>query len=117
ESELAVLNAVAQALNSSPDVRRALEQTLALVADLLGLRTGWVWLLDPDSARFYRAAERELPPYLQEPVRMAGAHRCWCIDQFRAGELTARNVDVYECSRLRPASAASSSGLRYHASV
>jgi two-component system NarL family sensor kinase len=103
-------------------VRGALEQTLALVAERLGLRTGWVWLLDPDSGQFYKAAERELPPFLQEPVRMAGRRRCWCIDQFRDGELTAKNVDVYECSRLRPgfttpAQRDQTGGLRYHASV
>src|SRR5919198_498025 len=100
---LGILNAVAEALNSSPDVRRALEQTLSLVAELLGLRTGWVWLRDQQTDHFYSAAVRELPPYLQEPVRMAGRRRCWCIDEFRSGELTPKNIDVMECSRLRPA--------------
>jgi two-component system, NarL family, sensor kinase len=121
ERELGILNAVSAALNSSPDVRRALEQTLSLVAELLGLRTGWVWLLDQDTNRFYDAAERELPPYLQERVRMAGRRRCWCIDGFRDGELTPTNIDVMECSRLQPAfrgnSAALAAGLRYHASI
>ena len=73
QRELGILNAVAEALNSSPDVRQALERTLELVADLLGLRTGWVWLLDPETEQFYSAAGANLPPYLQEPVRMAGA--------------------------------------------
>jgi len=121
ERELGILNAVSEALNSSHDVRQALEQTLSLVADLLGLRTGWVWLLDQDSNRFYDAAEREMPPYLQERVRMAGRRRCWCIDDFRDGELTPTNIDVIECSRLQPAfrgkSAALAAGLRYHASI
>jgi two-component system NarL family sensor kinase len=119
--ELAILNAVSEALNSSPDVQKALERTLSLVADLLGLRTGWVWLLDQETDRFYDAAERELPPYLQERVRMAGRRRCWCIDDFRDGELTPTNIDVMECSRLQPAfrgkSAALAAGLRYHASI
>jgi two-component system NarL family sensor kinase len=121
ERELGILNAVSEALNSSPDVRQALERTLSLVADLLGLRTGWVWLLDQDTNHFYDAAERELPPYLQERVRMAGRRRCWCIDDFRGGELTPTNIDVMECSRLQPAfrgkSAALAAGLRYHASI
>src|SRR5438105_4719145 len=122
ERELSILNAVAEALNSSPDVRQALENTLGLVAAMLGLRTGWVWLLDQDTNRFYDAAERELPPYLQERVRMAGRRRCWCIDDFRDGELTPTNIDVIECSRLMPAfrgksSAALAAGLRYHASI
>jgi two-component system NarL family sensor kinase len=121
EFELGILNAVAEALNSSPDVRQALERTLTLVADLLGLRTGWVWLLDQETHRFYSAAERELPPYLQERVRMAGRRNCWCIDDFRDGELTPTNIDVMECSRLQPAfrskAAFMAAGLRYHASI
>ena len=121
ERELGIVNAVAEALNLSPDVRQALERTLSLVADMLGLRTGWVWLLDQDTNRFYDAAERELPPYLQERVRMAGRRRCWCIDDFRYGELTPTNIDVIECSRLQPAfrskSSALAAGLRYHASI
>ena len=36
---LGILPAVSEALNSSPDVRHALEKTLSLVADMLGLRT------------------------------------------------------------------------------
>jgi two-component system, NarL family, sensor kinase len=121
ERELGIVNAVAAALNSSPDVRQALEATLSLVAEMLGLRTGWVWLLDQETRHFYAAAERELPPYLQERVRMAGRRRCWCIDDFRDGELTPTNIDVIECSRLEPAfrgkSAALAAGLRYHASI
>lgn len=121
ERELKILNAVSEALNSSPDVREALERSLGLVADILGLRTGWVWLLDQDTNHFYDAAERELPPYLQERVRMAGRRRCWCIDGFRAGQLTSTNIDVIECSRLEPAfrskSADLAAGLRYHASI
>src|SRR5918911_4567095 len=121
ERELSIVNAVAEALNSSPDVRQALERTLSLVADMLGLRTGWVWLMDQETRHFYAAAERELPPYLQERVRMAGRRRCWCIDDFRAGELTPTNIDVIECSRLEPAfrgkSAELAARLRYHASI
>jgi two-component system, NarL family, sensor kinase len=121
ERELGIVNAVAEALNSSTDVRQALERTLGLVAEMLGLRTGWVWLLDQDTNQFYSAAERELPPYLQERVRMAGRRRCWCTDDFRDGELTPTNIDVMECSRLQPAfrgkSAELAAGLRYHASI
>ena len=118
--ELGILNAIAEALNSAPDVRQALERTLALVADLLGLPTGWIWLLDSDTGQFYSAAARDLPPYLQEPVRMAGSH-CWCIEAFHDGELTPKNIDVMECSRLQPAVKKQATnltrGLRYHASI
>jgi two-component system NarL family sensor kinase len=118
--ELRILNAVAEALNSARDVREALERTLALVADLLGLETGWVWLLDPETRHFYSAAVQHLPPYLQEPVRMTG-HSCWCIQAFQRGRLKPENIDVLECSRLRPAVQSQAveltEGLRYHASI
>lgn len=118
--ELGVLNAVAEALNSAPDVRQALQLTLALMADLLGLRTGWIWLLDPDTGQFYNAAAQNLPPYLQQPVRMTGKP-CFCLSSFQEGRLTPENIDVLECSRLRPAVRAgqveATQGLRYHASI
>ncbi len=116
--ELQILAAIAEALNSAPDVQRALERTLAMVADLLRLRTGWVWLLDSEANRFYNAAVRNLPPYPQEPVRMTGR---WCIEEFREGNLTPKNIDVMECSRLRPAVQRKATdltrGLAYHASI
>src|SRR4051794_19974570 len=96
--ELTILNAISEALNSSADVRQALERTLGLVADLLGLRTGWVWLLDPETKQFYVAAARDLPPFLQEPIRMSGRW-CLCTDLFRKGKLTPLNIDMLECSR------------------
>ena len=115
-----MLASIAEALNSAPDVERALERTLAMVADLLGLRTGWVWLIDPESGRWYNAAAQNLPPYLRKPVRMAG-RSCWCIESFREGELTPKNIDVIECSRLRPAvrerATELTRGLAYHASI
>src|SRR5256885_241902 len=119
--ELEIVGAVAEALNSSPSVQEALERTLELVTGLLGLQTGWVWLVDPESGHMYNAAARNLPPYLQEPVRMSGDAWCLCIGEFRDGALAPRNVDVMECSRLRPAVRARQTdltrGLAHHASV
>jgi two-component system NarL family sensor kinase len=52
---------------------------------------------------------------------MAGGRSCWCLETFAAGALTAKNVDVIECSRLRPAlqsrHAEQAAGLRAHASI
>jgi two-component system, NarL family, sensor kinase len=118
--ELRVLNAIAEALNSAPDVQQALERALALVADLLGLQTGWVWLLDAETGQFYNAAVQNLPPYLQEPIRMAGG-ACYCIDAFREGRLTPENIRLINCSRLEPAVEANDTsatrGLSCHASI
>lgn len=117
---LRVLKEVAEALNSATTEQRATGEALSRMADLLGVETGWVWLRDPASDRFYNAAVQSLPPYLQEPVRMTG-RSCWCLELFRKGQLTARNIDVVECSRLAPAvtshETASTHGLRCHASV
>jgi two-component system NarL family sensor kinase len=114
--DLRVLKDIAEALNGAADVDRALREALARVVDLLGLRTGWVWLIDPQTDRFYSAAAQDLPPFLKDPVRMTG-RSCWCIDAFRAGDLTAENIDVIECSRLRAAVGRKTRGLRYHASI
>ncbi len=118
--ELRILYTIADELNAATNVARALERVLAVVAGLLRLRTGWIWLIDPETKRFYNAASHNLPPYLREPVRMAGSW-CQCTELFRGGKLSAKNVDVIECSRLEPAVArkltALTGGLRYHASV
>jgi two-component system NarL family sensor kinase len=119
--ELEIVGSIAEALNSSPSVQQALERTLELVTDLLGLQTGWVWLLDPETDHMYSAASRNLPPYLQEPSRMSGESWCWCIGEFRDGTLTPSNVDIIRCSRLQPAVQAKQTeltrGLAHHASV
>jgi two-component system NarL family sensor kinase len=118
--DLGVLKAIAEALNGAANVGDALQITLERVAALLGLDAGWIWLTDPESGRFYGAVAQHLPPFLQEPVRMSG-QSCWCLRAFRSGELTAGNIDVMECSRLRaavgPGDQARTRGLRYHASV
>jgi two-component system NarL family sensor kinase len=118
--ELRILKTIAEALNAAASVDDALQTTLEQVAALLGLHTGWIWLIDPQTGRFYSAVVQRLPPFLQEPVRMTGTP-CWCLNRFEHGELTADNIDVMECSRLRAAvgkaDRANTHGLRYHASL
>jgi two-component system, NarL family, sensor kinase len=118
--DVRILRAVAEALNAAGSVDQALDATLEQVTGLLGLDAAWIWLVDPRSGRFYSSVARHLPPFLREPLRMTG-RPCWCLTGFRAGELTAGNIDVMECSRLREAVAtgerARTHGLRYHASI
>lgn len=98
-TELATLTALAQALSRPTDLAESLEAALATVADVLGLETGWVWLLD-ESNEPLLAAARALPPALREhPDAMHGD--CFCLKTFRAGDLRgAANVNVVWCSRL-----------------
>ncbi len=117
--ELAVLYAIAGHLNRKVDVHEALQEVLAQVTRLLGLQTGWVWLLDEQGSP-YLAASQALPPYLADhPERMTGF--CLCLDTFVNGDLEgAANINVLRCSRLKSAerdSDPSSLGLRFHASI
>jgi two-component system, NarL family, sensor kinase len=98
-AELATLTALAQALSGPADLSQSLEAALATVADVLGLETGWVWLLD-DAGEPELAAARALPQALREhPDAMHGD--CYCLKTFRAGDLRgAANVNVVWCSRL-----------------
>lgn len=116
--ELSVLNSIARELNRSVDLGEALRFTLAQVAELLGLRTGWIWLLPDNSSTPYLAASQNLPPALaREPRRMDGSGYCYCLDTYRRGDLEgAANVNVLTCSRLAGL-VDGTDGLRYHASI
>lgn len=115
-AELSILNSMAQALNRSVDLGQALHATLAQVADLLDLQTGWVWLLRDDDGQSYLAAAQNLPPALaNNPHKMEGS--CYCLDTYRDGDLAgAANVNVVTCSRLKNL-VDGTDGLRYHASI
>ncbi len=115
-AELSIINSMAQALNRSVDLSQALHATLAQVADLLDLQTGWVWLLREDDGQSYLAAAQNLPPALaHNPHKMEGS--CYCLDTYRDGDLAgAANVNVVTCSRLKSL-VDGTDGLRYHASI
>ena len=114
--ELVILNSIAQALNRSVAMDEALRAALAQVADLLGLSTGWIWLLDEETGSSSLAAAQNLPRALTKtPERMTGS--CFCLDTYRGGDLNgAANVNVVKCSRLSGL-VDDTDGLRYHASI
>jgi two-component system NarL family sensor kinase len=115
--ELTILNEIAAALNQEVDLGAALNTALRKVADLLHLRTGWIWLLQEDcDDNSYLAAAQNLPPALRDnPQSMEGA--CHCLRTFRAGDLSgAANINVVFCSRLWEY-VDGTDGLRYHTSV
>jgi two-component system, NarL family, sensor kinase len=116
--ELSVLNEIARELNRSVELGEALGFTLSQVAELLGLRTAWIWLIDDSSPEPYLAAARNLPPALSDdPRRMDGSRYCYCLDTYKKGDLGgAANVNVLTCSRL-DGLVDGTGGLRYHASI
>ncbi|HZY64569.1 MAG TPA: GAF domain-containing sensor histidine kinase [Rubrobacteraceae bacterium] len=116
--ELSVLNEIARELNRSVNLGETLEFTLEQVAELLGLRTGWIWLQNEATGQFYLAASRKLPPVLADnPALMDGAGYCYCLDTYKKGDLEgAANVNVVTCSRLKGL-VDGTDGLRHHASI
>ncbi|MHB8576962.1 MAG: GAF domain-containing sensor histidine kinase [Dehalococcoidia bacterium] len=113
--ELASLNAVAETLNRTDDLSVALTRVLTIVAEVLGLRSGWVWLLN-ERGEYVPAAGYRLPPHLQDPSHMTG-WLCHCLETFAAGDLRgAANVNVLSCTRLWNV-IDGNDGLRYHASI
>ena len=116
--ELSVLNEIARELNRSVELGEALGFTLSQVAELLGLRTAWIWLLEDSSPEPYLAAARDLPPALaDDPRHMDGSRYCYCLDTYKKGDLEgAANVNVLTCSRL-DGLVDGTGGLRYHASI
>jgi two-component system NarL family sensor kinase len=113
---LTIINAIAQALNRSVDLDEALRTTLAQVADLLDLHSGWIWLINEQTDEWYLAAAQNLPPALaDDPSSMEGS--CYCLDSYEEGDLEgAANINVITCTRLSGLMAGTE-GLRYHASI
>jgi two-component system NarL family sensor kinase len=116
DRELVILNSIARELNRPVELDQSLRTALAMVAELLGLRTGWIFLLDEETAAPYMAAAQNLPPAMvAAPEWMEGS--CYCLDTYRAGDLAgAANVNVVACSRLKWF-VDGADGLRYHASI
>src|SRR5579864_7694882 len=83
--DVAILSAIEGHLNRKIDVHEALQEVLVQVTRLLGLQTGWVWLLNENDAP-YLAAAQAFPPYLGDHrERMTGS--CLCLDTFLEGDL------------------------------
>ena len=111
--ELLILNHIAETLNRTADIQTALDDTLASVIELMGLQTGWIFLLD-ESGKLYTAAYHDLPPALEYPsAPWAGS--CSCNWLFTSGELRTA-VNIVQCSRLAEAEG-DRRGLEFHASA
>jgi two-component system NarL family sensor kinase len=118
--DAALFERIATILATHADTPRALEEILEAVAAAFDVGAAWIWLVDPETGRFYLAASRGLPPFLQEPVEMTG-QPCWCIESFIDGDFASKNVRTIDCSRLRRAVAEGrpelAGGMKHHASI
>lgn len=114
--ELVVLKRIAEALNREVDLQHALQTALENIATLFDLTTGWIFLVDENTGKFYAAATYGLPPALADhPRRMGGT--CYCIDSYVDGDMDgAANINAIICTRLKDLREGTH-GLRYHASI
>lgn len=123
--ELRILNQIAQTLNHEVELSKALDSALAQCVELLGLKTGWIWLtrsLEETQAQAgldqtYVAAAYNLPPiFLDHPALLNGT--CYCIETYLSGDLSSvTNISEITCTRLKELKHQESAGLRYHATV
>jgi sigma-B regulation protein RsbU (phosphoserine phosphatase) len=112
-AELTTLNALAQTLNRALDLREALDAALRHIVELMGLRTGWLFLRDETGA-FRLAARHDLPPAISYPGP-AWAGDCSCQELCLGGKLN-KAVNMVRCSRLKHA-VGDKRALAQHASV
>jgi serine phosphatase RsbU (regulator of sigma subunit) len=112
-AELTTLNALAQTLNRSSDLREALESALTHIVELMGLSTGWIFLTG-EGEGFSLAARHNLPPAIVYPGP-AWEDDCDCQELCGSGKLE-KAVNMVRCSRLR-AAVGDKRGLAQHASV
>src|SRR5215211_915097 len=112
-AELSALNALAQTLNRALDLREALDAALPHIIEVMGLRTGWIFLRD-DAGAFRLAARHDLPPAIAYPGP-AWSGECSCQELCLSGKLN-KAVNMVRCSRLRHA-VGDKRSLAQHASV
>ena len=119
--KLTILNEIAETLNQATDVQAALHDALVRLVELMGLETGWIFLIDPSAKTrwagrgYVLAAHHNLPPALALQDVEMWAQTCQCQRLCDAGELN-EAYNVVGCSRLAGATG-DRRGLALHASA
>jgi len=112
-AELSALNELAQTLNRALDLREALDAALPHIVEIMGLRTGWIFMRD-EAGSFRLAARHDLPPAISYPGA-AWSGDCNCQELCLASKLN-KAVNMVRCSRLKHA-VGDKRSLAQHASV
>lgn len=118
---LTALNQIAQTLNQAVDMRSALDTTLAQLVELMGLETGWIFLIDPTAQErwwgegYVLVAHHNLPPALALDNADAWTGDCECQGLCNTRRLDGAYNEI-RCSRLVSVSG-DRRGLTVHASA
>jgi sigma-B regulation protein RsbU (phosphoserine phosphatase) len=122
-AELTTLNQISSTLNEAVDLQSALQSSLEQLVRLMGLSTGWIFLLDSDvsngPAHFIHTSDFQLPPALAAgDGALLKSPGCACQELFESGKFK-KSVNIVECSRIEDAieEGGDVKGLRIHASV
>lgn len=117
ERQIEALQRVSGAIAESSDLPSLMATALEEVCDLLGLHSGWVYLLAEDTEEPTLLTSQRLPPVsASEPERWAGL--CWCIESLiEQNPEGAANVGVLRCSRLFAVNRENPEQLTHHASI
>lgn len=119
--DLQALNQIADTLNRAADVQTALNSVLARLVELMGLETGWIFLVDSGAqsrwaGRGYRLlAYHNLPPAMHPDNPDAWDGGCQCQTLCNKGNFHEAYNEVI-CSRLAEVHG-NKAGLVVHASV
>jgi sigma-B regulation protein RsbU (phosphoserine phosphatase) len=120
-ADLHTLNRISLTLNQAVDVQTALNSSLSQLVDLMGMETGWIFVVEPSATNrwggpgFRLAAHHNLPPGMATNNPEAWLKGCDCQSQCLAGRLTEAYNEV-RCSRLSEVTG-ERRGLAVHASV
>lgn len=120
-ADLQTLNRISLSLNQAVDVQTALNSSLVQLVELMGMETGWVFVVEPSATNrwggpgFFLAAHHNLPPGMATNNPEAWHKGCDCQSMCLSGRLTEAYNEV-RCSRLADVTG-DRRGLVVHASV
>jgi len=97
--QMSIFRGIAEVLNRSFTLREALDAALYRIVELLGVRSGWIFLTEPETEQLRIAADVRLPQALSVAGKRRMAGDCRCIQMLRNGELT-EPVNFVPCARL-----------------
>jgi two-component system, NarL family, sensor kinase len=97
---LTAINRVILAANRPAEIHEVLYSILGIVVDVMGLETGWIYLRDPERARFHLATWHGVPDTLQaELLHKPEEPLCRCQQEFIEGRLQP-GANICACLRL-----------------
>lgn len=117
--ELQTLKVIAETLNQCNELDAMLSEVLKELLQIIGLETGWIFLID-DKGNYTLAADYQLPPGLKWKQKAPMCEgECWCLDKYNDGRLKGA-ANIMECKRIENAFKyewGDTKGITHHATV